>query len=108
MDASGNSFYLPEGLPKPVPSPDGLDAPFWSATQRGELVVQRCVRCGTFRAPEWICFRCHSFDSDWVQVPGRGSIYTWERSWKGTHPALTDFGPYLIVVVEVADAGGVR
>ena len=29
--------YLPAGLPRPVPEPDGLDAPYWEGTRAGEL-----------------------------------------------------------------------
>ena len=35
-------FYLPVGMPEPVPEADGLDAPYWAGTRRGELMVQRC------------------------------------------------------------------
>jgi hypothetical protein len=55
-----------------------------------------------------VCHHCHSFDLDWEQSSGRGSIYSWERVWHPVHPALTDFGPYLVVLVELPDAGGVR
>ncbi|MFI5002592.1 MAG: Zn-ribbon domain-containing OB-fold protein, partial [Reyranellales bacterium] len=58
--------YLPSGLPIPVPENDGLDKPYWDATRRGELLVQRCKSCGTFQwGPEWICHKCLSFDLDW-------------------------------------------
>lgn len=101
--------YLPSGLPLPAPSPDGLDAAFWAATRRHELVVQRCNACQTFQfGPEWICHRCHSFDVGWQRVSGRGRIYSWERVWHPVHPALKDACPYLVVLVELPDADNVR
>ena len=101
--------YLPAGMPLPAPSPDGLDQEFWEAARRHELVVQRCTNCQTFQfGPEWICYNCHSFDLGWHRVSGRGRIYSWERIWYPVHPALRDACPYMVVLVELPDAGNVR
>ncbi len=101
--------YLPSGMPLPAPSPDGLDTEFWEATRRHELVVQRCNACQTFQfGPEWICHACRSFDLGWHRVSGRGRIYSWERVWYPVHPALDAKLPYMVVLVELPDAGNVR
>jgi uncharacterized OB-fold protein len=101
--------YLPAGLPRPVPEPDGLDRPYWDGTRLGELRVQRCRACQTFQwGPEWICHRCLGFDLEWVAVEGRGRIYSWERAWHPVHPALREHGPYVVVLVELPPAGGIR
>lgn len=103
------AYYLPEGLPRPMPAPDGLDRPYWEAAARGELMVQRCNACGTWQwGPEWICHKCLSFDIGWQQVPGDGRIYSWERPWHPVHPALREHGPYIVVLVELPQAGNVR
>ena len=100
-------FVLPEGLP--VPAPDGLDAPYWEASRRGELVAQRCSACRRFQwGPEWICHRCHSFDLGWEALPLRARIYSWERVWHPVHPALADATPYVVLLVEFAEADGIR
>ncbi|HVA82324.1 MAG TPA: OB-fold domain-containing protein, partial [Candidatus Binataceae bacterium] len=44
----------------------------------------------------------------WHRVSGRGRIYSWERVWHPAHPALKNACPYLVVVVELEGAGGVR
>ena len=107
MSTTGS--YLPQGLPAPAPENDGLDKPYWDATRRGELLVQRCKKCGTFQwGPEWICHKCLSFDMDWHKVSGKGRIYSWERPWHPVHPALKGHGPYIVVLVELPDAGNVR
>jgi len=101
--------YLPEGMPAPAASRDGLDGEFYAAAKRHELMVQRCAKCGTFQFPaEWICHKCHAFDPAWHRVSGRGRIYSWERVWHPAHPALKNACPYLVVVVELEGAGGVR
>ncbi len=101
--------YLPEGMPIPVAQPDGLDTPYWEATRRGELMIQRCADCGTWQwGPEWICHNCNSLEMTWEKVKPTGVIYSWERPWHPVHPALKDHGPYLVVLVELPHAGNVR
>jgi uncharacterized protein len=106
-----SQFYLPEGLPAPVPESDGLSAPYWDGLKKGQLWVQKCDKCGTHQfGPEWICHSCLSFDIGWVQVEGKGTIYSWERAWHPVHPALRarDGEPYITVLVELPGAGNVR
>lgn len=101
--------YLPEGLPRPAPAIDGLGVEFWEAAKRHELVVQQCRACEGFQwGPEWICHRCHSYDLGYTRISGRGVIYSWERVWHPVHPALREGVPYLVVLVELPDAGNVR
>lgn len=103
------SGYLPSGIPAPAPASDGLDAEYWAATARHELVVQRCTKCNRHQwGPEWICHRCRSFDLGWVTVEPRGVIYSWERIWHPVHPALAEACPYLVVLVELPHADGIR
>lgn len=101
--------YLPEGLPIPVPENDDLSKPYWEGLKAEKLMVQRCKGCGGFQfGPEWICHKCHSFDLDWVEVGGRGRIFSWERVWHPVHPALKGHGPYIVVLVELPEAGNIR
>ena len=44
----------------------------------------------------------------WHRVRGRGRIYSWERIWHPVHPALKEACPYIVVVVELPEAGNVR
>lgn len=101
--------YFPAGLPIPVPEADGLSAPFWQGLQEGRLRVQRCSACQTWQfAPEWICHHCHRFHPEWVDVSARGRIYSWQRVWHPAHEAIRHHGPYLAVLVELPEAGGLR
>jgi len=78
-------YYLPAAMPAPVPEADGLDTPYWEATRRGELVIQRCGKCRAWQwGPEWICHACLSFEMGWERVEGRGvmpSRSTVRTSW---------------------------
>ena len=103
-----SDIYLPEGLPLPT-TRDPLSAPYWEATRRGELRVQKCRGCGAWQwGPEWICHRCHSFDLAWEEVAGQGRIYSYQRPHHPVHAALNSHGPYIVVLVELPDAGNVR
>jgi uncharacterized OB-fold protein len=101
--------YLAKGLPQPVPTPDGLDAPFWSGLKDERLLLQRCSGCRKFQwGPEWLCHRCLSFDLAYEPVAPKGRIYSYERVWHPVHPALKAQGPYLVVLIELPHADDVR
>lgn len=107
--SGGGGFALPDGLPRPVPSADGLDAEYWSGTRVQELRVQRCADCGAFRwGPEWLCFACHGRSVEWPAVEPTGVLFSWERVWHPVHPALAGAVPYVVALVELPHADGVR
>lgn len=106
---SARDFILPEGLPIPVPEGDGLSAPFWEGLKNSRLMLQRCAKCAHWQwGPEWICHRCHSFDMQWEEVKPVGRLYSVVRAWHPAHPALKATKPYLIALVELPHADGVR
>ena len=101
--------YLPAGLPIPVPEADGLSAPFWNGLRESKVMVQHCKACGTWQhGPEWICHSCHALDPAFEPVAPRGRIYSWERAWHPVHACLNGHGSYVVVLVELPDAGKVR
>jgi uncharacterized protein len=103
------SAYLPSGLPQPVPAGDGLDREYWEGTRLHELRIQRCNACRGWQwGPEWICHRCHSFDLGFEAVEGTGVLFATERVWHPVHPALVDAVPYVVALVELPQADGVR
>lgn len=104
-----SGYYLAEGLPQPVPSPDGLDAPYWQGLREEKILLQRCADCRQWQwGPEWICHHCLSESVNFEAVVGEGRIYSYERVWHPVHPALKAQGPYLVVLVEIPAAGNVR
>ena len=101
--------YLNKGLPQPIASPDGLDRPFWEGLTQEKILLQRCRSCGKWQwGPEWLCHHCLSEDVFFEEVLGNGLIYSYERVWHPVHPALTEQGPYLVVLVELPAADNVR
>ena len=102
-------YYLNTGLPQPAATPDGLDAPYWQGLRDELLLVQRCQSCQKFQwGPEWIYHQCHAGAMEFESVEPRGTIYSFERVWHPVHPALTEQGAYLVVLVELPHADGVR
>jgi uncharacterized protein len=101
--------YLPSNLAFLVPQVDDLSAPYWKGLRENQLLVQRCKACATWQfGPEWICHACHAFDPSWQAVRARGRIYSWERVWHSVQPGLKNHGPYLVVLVELEEAGKIR
>jgi uncharacterized protein len=104
-----SGHYLPPGLAAPAPARDGLDAPFWAGLREERLQLQFCTSCSRWQwGPEWICHRCHAFDLEYRPVAAHGLIYSYERVWHPVHGALRDHGPYIVVLVELPHADGVR
>jgi hypothetical protein len=89
---------LTRGLPLPLPTLD--TAPFWEAARRGELRLQRCAACGTWRHyPRPSCPACLSRNVTWERASGRGTVYTWTIVRGPTLPAFEAKLPYNVVDV---------
>jgi uncharacterized protein len=103
-------YCLPPGMPHPDPARSpAYHHGFWEAARRHELAIQRCRSCKTFQfGPEEICHRCHGFDLGWERVEPTAAIFSWERIWHPAHPALKEACPYIVLLVELPQAGGVR
>ena len=83
-------------------TPDVFTAPFWEAAAQHRLVVPRCTSCATFRLPpSAFCWNCQAQEVEWVERPGRGTVFSHTVVW---HPLLPDLGdsvPYAPAVVEL-------
>jgi uncharacterized OB-fold protein len=102
--------YLPtDGVPIPVPLPDGLDAPYHEALREHRLAVTRCPACGTWQwPPEVLCWNCREFGLAWEDVEPRGVVFSWTRIWHPVRPQLATAVPYLVGLIELPEAGGIR
>ena len=89
---------------KPVPTPDEESQPFFDAAQRGVLMVRRCSSCGAFQAPVVeSCPECLRDDLAWVEVSGRGTLFTFGVMHQNYHPGFTAELPYNVAVVELEE-----
>jgi uncharacterized OB-fold protein len=92
----------PYARPLPRITPD--NRPFWEATRRHELRLQRCTACGRFRyPPSPVCPDCLGETAEWTRVSGRGTVTTWVVFHKLYFPAFAGDLPYNVVQVELEE-----
>lgn len=88
--------------PRPAPNPDS--APFWEYCRAGELRIQRCTDCGTFRHhPRPRCPNCQSDRSEWALCDGRGTVASYTICHRPVLPAFEPFVPYNVIVVQLTE-----
>jgi uncharacterized protein len=91
---------------KPLPIPDPDTKQFWDAARCHELRAQQCSGCGRFRwPPSGVCPECHSWQSQWVKLPGTGII----DSYVVVHQpmgAFTSDVPYVTAKILLDGTGG--
>jgi len=92
---------------KPLPIPNEDTKPFWDSLREHKLRMQRCSQCGRFRFPPCvICPYCVSPYSEWIEVRGKGKVYSFTVVHHAYTPAFEDALPYVVAVVELEE--GVR
>lgn len=97
--------YFPDGMPPPLA--DAITLPWWQAAAEHRLVVQRCAACQETRHPPApVCAGCRSDQSDWLEIPGRGTVYTFTTVHR---PIAADQTlPFVVAVIALDDSGGLR
>lgn len=91
-------------IAKPVPLVTEEMRPFFDGAKRGELWLQRCADCGTYRFPAraW-CSSCLSQRTQWERSSGRGEVYAFTVMHQVYHPAFATEVPYAVVIVKLAE-----
>ena len=95
--------------PKPLPEVTDLTKPLWEASKRGELLVQRCKKCGHKQwYPRPSCVNCASRDLEWTKVSGRGKVYSFTvvRQVIGNSPEFQKDIPFVVAEIDLEE--GVR
>jgi uncharacterized OB-fold protein len=91
---------MSEPYAKPVPHEDRDSRPYWEFIRKGELRLQRCSACGTWRwPPRALCGRCRSFECEWARVSGTGRVTSWITTHQIFSPAYRDDVPYHVIQV---------
>jgi uncharacterized protein len=87
-----------------VPDPDGPSGDFYARARAGELCIQRCSSCGTWRHPPRLrCASCGAEAVAWEQVSGRGRLFSWTVTHQAFDPAFAARVPYVTSVVELTE-----
>ena len=85
------------------------EAPFWEATRKGELRIQQCASCERLRfPPRPMCPWCHSTDSQWSLMSGKGTIYSYVVPHPPLLPHFHDLAPYSVILVTLDDDPKIR
>ena len=93
--------------PKPVADRD--TQPYWDGVAARRLLVPRCSSCGDWIwQPRPLCPRCHAPDPTWKQVSGEARVVSWTALHPPVLPVWADSVPFVILLVELDDAPGVR
>jgi uncharacterized protein len=87
-----------------VPDPSPLGAPYWDGAAEGQLLIQRCERCGhVFHPPLPVCPSCHSTELSWQPASGRGKVFSFTIVHIAAHPALAERVPYVAALIELEE-----
>ncbi len=96
------------GVTVSIPSNDPDHLEFLRAAGGGRFVLQRCSDCELLRYPPGpACPFCQSLDSEWREVSGKGTIYSYEIVEHPIHPAYRERAPYPVALVELDEQRGV-
>ena len=89
---------------RPLPDPTGATRPFWDAARQHRLVIQRSKRTGRYVFyPRNVSPFGADDELEWVEVSGKGTVYSYTVARRPTAPQWADEGPYVIAIVELAE-----
>ena len=92
---------------KPLPIITQDSEAYWAAAKEHRLTAQRCDDCGRLRfPPSASCWYCLSPHTTWVDLSGKGTIWSFIVMHQLYYPGFADDLPYPVVVVELE--GGLR
>jgi len=94
----------------PLPfTADPIDAPFWEATLRSQLVIQQCTGCQTHRfPPRPMCPQCQSLEHRWRVLSGNATVWSYTKPQPPLLPAFEQLLPYVVILAEVAEDPAIR
>lgn len=92
---------------KPIPIVNDWARPFWEATRRNTLSIQRCTDCSKhIFYPRIACPFCGSANVEWVDASGKGKVYSYTVVESNAPSAFLADIPYVVAIVELNE--GVR
>ncbi len=89
---------------KPLPIITDDNRLYWEYIRNHELRMQKCTQCGFVRFPVSIlCPKCHAMDVEWVQLSGKGIIYSYVIYRIAYHPAYQNDIPYVVAIIQLEE-----
>ena len=100
--------FFPPGMSEADPH-DPISSGFFQAAAEGRLAVQTCSDCGVRQyPPELNCHACYGYDLEWRPCAGLGTVWSWVQAVHPVHPALREFGPYFVALVQLDDCPEIK
>jgi uncharacterized OB-fold protein len=85
-----------------LPRADRDSQPFWDGCAAHEVRVQRCARCSATRFPPGeFCPSCHSSETEWITLPGTGTVQSYVVVHRAFDPAFGADVPYVVGLVKL-------
>lgn len=89
---------------KPLPVLSDINRPFYEASLRGELRLQRCQSCGRWiYFPRVACPHCLSERLEWEVASGKGVVYSFGIVYRPHHPSFDREVPIILAAVQVEE-----
>jgi len=89
---------------KPLPQIDEVNRPFWEATRRRELHLQRCKDCRHAWYPAGTnCPQCLSTNFEWSAMSGRGTIWSFIVYHHCWHRGFEKDIPYNVAMIQLEE-----
>ena len=88
--------------------------PFWAAAAGGRFLLPKCGDCGKYHwHPRALCPFCRSDKIQWIESPGRGTIFSYSiaRTWSPPHAIAfvkTLEGPVILTQIVDCDFAALR
>ena len=89
---------------KPEPRMDPWNVPFWEACRERRLVAQRCRESGrVWLPPSPLSPESHSDAWDWVELSGRGSVWSFVVMHQKYFESYAEDLPYNVAQIELEE-----
>jgi uncharacterized protein len=89
---------------KPLPQVDEVNRPFWEATRRREVVLQRCRDCREVWYPAATnCPKCLSTNFEWSAVSGSGTVWSFIVYHHCWHRGFEKDIPYNVAMIQLEE-----
>ena len=92
-----------------LPTLDETTRPFWEGCREGKLLIQRCVESGRLLHPPRYTSPWHNHGKlDWVEVSGRGTVWSVVEPHPPLTPQFSELAPYNTVVIALDEDPRIR
>jgi uncharacterized OB-fold protein len=88
----------------PLPEINDWNRPFFESGFENKLKLQKCQMCSEIiYYPRSACPVCLSTEYKWIELSGRGKVYSYSIVWKPGHPAFDSFTPIILAAIELEE-----